>query len=45
MSGGRLKGAEIGSTEIEFTPGKIKGGEYYADPQTAGYIFIKKYFI
>ena len=38
MSEGRLKGAEIGSTEIEFTPGKIKGGEYYADTQTAGFV-------
>ncbi|XP_077298765.1 RNA 3'-terminal phosphate cyclase [Arctopsyche grandis] len=40
MSGGRLRGAEIGSTEVEFVPGNIKGGEYYADTQTAGSISL-----
>jgi RNA 3'-terminal phosphate cyclase len=36
ISGGRLKGGEIGSTEIVFHPGKIKCGEYSADTGTAG---------
>lgn len=32
----RTRGNHIGSTEIEFVPNSIKGGNYYADPQTAG---------
>lgn len=36
MCQAELKGAYIGSTEIEFTPGKIRGGHYVADTQTAG---------
>lgn len=31
-----MKGANIGSTEIEFIPGKLRGGHYLADTQTAG---------
>jgi RNA 3'-terminal phosphate cyclase (ATP) len=35
---GQLDGAEIGSTEITFTPEKIKGGIHTADTKTAGYV-------
>lgn len=35
---GQLEGAEIGSTEITFTPEKIKGGVHTADTKTAGYV-------
>ncbi|MBC7100507.1 RNA 3'-terminal phosphate cyclase [Methanothermobacter tenebrarum] len=34
----KLEGAEIGSTEIKFTPQKIKGGNFYFDVKTAGSI-------
>lgn len=37
---GQLEGGEIGSTEITFTPGKIKGGTHIADTKTAGYVVI-----
>lgn len=37
---GKLNGGEIGSTEITFTPGKIKGGTHIADTKTAGYVFV-----
>lgn len=37
---GQLEGGEIGSTEITFTPGKIKGGTHIADTKTAGYVFV-----
>lgn len=37
---GNLEGGEIGSTEITFTPGKIKGGTHIADTKTAGYVFV-----
>ncbi|KAJ7408769.1 RNA 3'-terminal phosphate cyclase [Willisornis vidua] len=33
---GKLNGGEIGSTEITFTPGTIKGGTHVADTKTAG---------
>lgn len=36
MCQAKLKGANIGSTEIEFIPGKIQGGHYTADTRTAG---------
>jgi RNA 3'-terminal phosphate cyclase len=36
ISGGKLKGGEIGSTEIVLHPGKVKCGEYSADTGTAG---------
>lgn len=35
-----VKGAHIGSTEIEFIPNKIKGGKFYADTQTAGSVAL-----
>lgn len=38
ISGGKLKGGEIGSTEIVLHPGKVKCGEYSADTGTAGSI-------
>lgn len=37
---GQLEGGGIGSTEITFTPGKIKGGIHVADTKTAGYVFV-----
>ncbi|XP_028919660.1 RNA 3'-terminal phosphate cyclase [Ornithorhynchus anatinus] len=37
---GRLEGGEIGSTEITFTPGKIKGGTHTADTKTAGSVCL-----
>lgn len=37
---GHLDGAEIGSTEIAFTPGKIKGGNHVADTRTAGSVCL-----
>jgi RNA 3'-terminal phosphate cyclase len=36
ISGGKLRGGEIGSKEIVFYPGKVKCGEYSADTETAG---------
>ncbi|CAH0713083.1 unnamed protein product, partial [Brenthis ino] len=40
MCQAQLKGASIGSTEIEFIPGEIKGGHYVADTKTAGSISL-----
>jgi len=40
ISGGKLKGGEIGSTEIVLHPGKVKCGEYLADTGTAGSICL-----
>uniref|UniRef100_D6RD00 RNA 3'-terminal phosphate cyclase n=1 Tax=Mus musculus TaxID=10090 RepID=D6RD00_MOUSE len=37
LCGGHLEGAEIGSTEITFTPEKIRGGVHTADTKTAGF--------
>ncbi|KOB73734.1 putative RNA 3 terminal phosphate cyclase [Operophtera brumata] len=37
MCNAKLKGVSIGSTEIEFTPGKLQSGHYTADTKTAGY--------
>ncbi|KAF7322639.1 RNA terminal phosphate cyclase domain 1 [Mycena chlorophos] len=37
ICGAQTSGVKNGSTEVVFTPGNINlGGEYYADPQTAG---------
>jgi len=41
---GQLEGAEIGSTEITFTPEKIKGGVHTADTKTAGYVSLTFHF-
>lgn len=35
-----LKGAKLGSSAVEFIPGKIKGGEYKINIGTAGSIFL-----
>lgn len=40
MTDARVKGDELGSTEIEFWPTCLKGGFYTADPQTAGSICL-----
>jgi RNA 3'-terminal phosphate cyclase (ATP) len=40
MSGGRLVGAEVGSTTIEFYPGEIRGGRYVIDIGTAGSVTL-----
>lgn len=40
ICGGNLKGAELKSTEVEFTPGKIKGGNYKFDVGTAGAVTL-----
>ncbi|CAH2089887.1 unnamed protein product [Euphydryas editha] len=40
MCQAKIKGANIGSTEIEFVPGKLRGGHYLADTQTAGSITL-----
>ena len=36
ITNGKMKGAEIGSVEITFEPGEIKGGKYSFDIGTAG---------
>lgn len=36
ITSANVEGAEIGSTEIKFTPNTIKHGNYYADTKTAG---------
>lgn len=36
----KVKGASIGSTDIEFWPGRIKGGSYRAQVKTAGSISL-----
>lgn len=40
MSSGRLVGATIGSTELEFYPGRIAGGSYAFDVGTAGSVSL-----
>ncbi len=37
---GKLNGADLRSTEVEFTPGKIKGGDYKFDVGTAGAVTL-----
>lgn len=32
----KVTGVQLGSSEIEFRPDRIKGGEYTADTRTAG---------
>lgn len=36
----KVRGAEMGSTEIEFLPSKIRGGQYLADTKTAGSVSL-----
>ncbi|XP_070252370.1 RNA 3'-terminal phosphate cyclase [Myotis yumanensis] len=40
LCAGQLEGADIGSTEITFTPEKIKGGSHTADTKTAGSVCL-----
>lgn len=40
LTSGKVKGLSIGSHEIEFVPGKIKGGKYKIDVGTAGSISL-----
>lgn len=40
ICGARAEGAELGSTTLKFYPGKIKGGKYDIDIQTAGSITL-----
>ncbi|KAK1328857.1 hypothetical protein QTO34_011027 [Cnephaeus nilssonii] len=40
LCAGQLEGADIGSTEITFTPGKIQGGSHTADTKTAGSVCL-----
>ena len=40
MCSGNLKGAALESTEVEFVPGKIKGGDYKFDVGTAGAVTL-----
>lgn len=40
ICGGRAEGLEEGSGEVEFFPGKIKGGSYHFDIGTAGSITL-----
>lgn len=36
----QVVGSYIGSTELQFIPGDIKGGKYFADTQTAGSVAL-----
>ncbi|KAJ8974672.1 hypothetical protein NQ317_018510 [Molorchus minor] len=40
MCTAEVKGAELGSTEVEFHPGEIKGGDFTAQVKTAGSISL-----
>ncbi|XP_013790831.1 RNA 3'-terminal phosphate cyclase-like isoform X1 [Limulus polyphemus] len=40
LCGGRLKGGEIGSTDISFYPGPVKSGEFVANTGTAGSVML-----
>jgi len=40
ISHGKIKGNKIGSLEVEFRPGKIKGGKFNVDIGTAGSITL-----
>ncbi|MEE8403519.1 MAG: RNA 3'-terminal phosphate cyclase, partial [Candidatus Hydrothermarchaeaceae archaeon] len=40
MVGGKVEGAEIGSTEVGFYPGKLGSGRYLVDTRTAGSITL-----
>ncbi|XP_068096092.1 RNA 3'-terminal phosphate cyclase isoform X1 [Hyperolius riggenbachi] len=40
LCGGKLENGAIGSTEIDFTPGRIKGGALTADTKTAGSVCL-----
>ncbi|KAL8558569.1 hypothetical protein ACOMHN_032502 [Nucella lapillus] len=40
ICGGRLSGAQVGSTQITFQPGQTRSGSYRADTKTAGSICL-----
>lgn len=40
ISGAAVKGAELGSTHLEFAPGTVKGGDHSLDVGTAGSISL-----
>ncbi|MEN8377110.1 MAG: RNA 3'-terminal phosphate cyclase, partial [Gemmatimonadota bacterium] len=40
LSGGKLEGAALGATELEFHPGAIRGGDYRFEVGTAGSIAL-----
>ncbi|GBF08749.1 RNA 3'-terminal phosphate cyclase [Aeropyrum pernix] len=40
ISGGKLRGAEVGSTSLEFMPGRVRGGRYRFDVGTAGSVAL-----
>ncbi len=40
LSGGRLEGDRVGSMELRFTPGRIRGGRYRFDVGTAGSVSL-----
>ncbi|SDJ71428.1 RNA 3'-terminal phosphate cyclase [Microbulbifer yueqingensis] len=40
VGGGALYGDELGSIEVRFTPGRIRGGEYRFDVGTAGSVVL-----
>lgn len=40
MTGGKLEGAQLGSTQITFYPNQIQSGEFLADTKTAGSICL-----
>ena len=40
MTGGEAIGAQIGSTELAFRPGKVESGKYIIDTKTAGSITL-----
>lgn len=40
MSNAKVKGASLGSTEVEFWPGELSGGSYEARVKTAGSISL-----
>jgi RNA 3'-phosphate cyclase len=45
LCSGKLKGDEVGSKEIEFSPGKIKSGRFAANIETAGSIGLLSYAV
>lgn len=44
MCNAKVTGDFMGSTEIEFLPGNLTGGKYYADTKTAGYFCVSYFF-
>lgn len=40
ISNAQITGLELGSTQMEFIPGKLKGGKFQVDVKTAGSISL-----